>query len=100
MSAHGLLNSLQKRDKMRGKPRILTLFCNNFNKFYYTEARILDFIYNITYKLHFCRKKVKILPPFCNVIMDIRVVEIVKFSTCPGTSKWPQCTCLKNILLV
>ena len=22
-----------------------------------------------------------------------RGVEIVNFSTCPGTSKWPQCTC-------
>ena len=31
---------------------------------------------------------------------DSRGVEIVKFSTCPGTSKWPQCTCPKKILLV
>ena len=28
-----LLNSLQKRDKMRGKPRILSLFPNSLNKF-------------------------------------------------------------------
>ena len=36
MSAHvllNLLNSLRKSDKMRGLPSILTLFCNNFNKF-------------------------------------------------------------------
>ena len=28
-----LLNSLRKRDKMLGKPRILSLFLNSFNKF-------------------------------------------------------------------
>ena len=28
-----LLNSLSKRDKMLGKPRILSLFPNKFNKF-------------------------------------------------------------------
>ena len=28
-----LLNSFQKRDKMLGKPRILILFPNSFNKF-------------------------------------------------------------------
>ena len=36
MSAHVLLNELNelgKRDKMRGKPRILSLFRNSFNKF-------------------------------------------------------------------
>ena len=31
-TAH-LLNSLRKRDKMLGKPRILSLFPNSFNKF-------------------------------------------------------------------
>ena len=36
MSAHDLLilsNELEKRDKMRGLPSILSLFCNEFNKF-------------------------------------------------------------------
>ena len=36
MSAHvllNLLNELGKRDKMRGLPRILSLFRNEFNKF-------------------------------------------------------------------
>ena len=28
---------------------------------------------------------------FCKVLH--RVVEIVKFSSCPGTSKKPKCTC-------
>ena len=36
MSAHillNLLNELKKRDKMRGLPRILSFFRNEFNKF-------------------------------------------------------------------
>ena len=36
MSAHvllNLLNSLGKRDKMRGLTSIFSLFCNEFNKF-------------------------------------------------------------------
>ena len=43
MSAHVLLNSLnelEKRDKMRDLPSILSLFCNKFNKFNNTRARI------------------------------------------------------------
>ena len=41
MSAHvllNLLNELQKRDKMRGLPSILSLFRNEFNKFNNTRA--------------------------------------------------------------
>ena len=41
MSAHvllNLLNELRKRDKMLGKPRILSLFRNKFNKFNNTRA--------------------------------------------------------------
>ena len=59
-----LLNELWKRDKMRGVPRILSLFRNSFNKFNNTRARILDSIYHmtkITLKAHFCRKNVIIL---------------------------------------
>ena len=44
MSAHVLLNLLNrfgKRDKMRGLPRILSLFRNKFNKFNNTRARII-----------------------------------------------------------
>ena len=36
MSAHvllNLLNKLGKRDKIRGLPILLSLFCNGFNKF-------------------------------------------------------------------
>ena len=68
MSAYvslNLLNELRKRDKMRGLPRILFLFRNEFNKFNNTKARMLDSIYQndikITLKSHFCRKNVIIL---------------------------------------
>ena len=39
-----LLNKFRKRDKMRGKPRILSLFRNEINKFNNTGARMLDSI--------------------------------------------------------
>ena len=63
MSAHvlfNLLNELEKRDKMRGLPSILSLFRNEFNKFNYTRAQMVDSIYHMTLRLflksHFCRK--------------------------------------------
>ena len=68
MSAHVLLillNELGKRDKMRGLSSILSLFCNKFNKFNNTRARMLDSIYHMTLKntlkSHFWRKSVIIL---------------------------------------
>ena len=54
MSAHvllNLLNELGKRGKMLGKPRILSLFRNEFNKFNNTRARLLDSIYHMTLRL-------------------------------------------------
>ena len=48
MSAHvllNLLNKLRKRDQMRGLPSILSIFCNEFNKFNYTGAQMLNSIY-------------------------------------------------------
>ena len=54
MSAHVLLNSLNelgKIYKMRGLPSILSHFRNEFNKFNYTRARMLDSIYHMTLKL-------------------------------------------------
>ena len=58
-----LLNELGKRDKMRGLPSILSLFHNEFNKFNYTRARMLDSIYHMTntLKSHFWHKNVIIL---------------------------------------
>ena len=68
MSAHRLLNKLGKGDKMRGlprilslfrnefnkfKPRILSLFRNEFNKFNNTGACMLDYNYHMTLKLVF-----------------------------------------------
>ena len=68
MSAHVLLNLLNefgKRDKMRGLPSILSLFCDEFYKFNKTRARMLVSIYHmalkITLKSHFCRKNVILL---------------------------------------
>ena len=63
MSVHvllNLLNELEKRDKMRGLPSILSLFRNEFNKFNNAKARMLDSIYHMT-KSHFWRKNVIIL---------------------------------------
>ena len=54
MTAHVLLNlvnKLRKRDKMRGLPSILSLFCNEYNEFKNTGARMLDSIYHMTLKL-------------------------------------------------
>ena len=44
MSAHVLLNLLNEL----WKPRILSLFRNEFNKFNNTRARMLDSIYHMT----------------------------------------------------
>ena len=54
MSAHVLLNlsnELGKKYKMRGFPSILPFFCNEFNKFNNTRARMLDSIYHMTLRL-------------------------------------------------
>ena len=54
MSAHvllNLLNKLGKRYKMRGLPYILSLFCNELNKFNNTQARMLDSIYHMILRL-------------------------------------------------
>ena len=66
MSANVLLNLSNesgKRDKMRGLPSILSVFCNEFNKFNNTRARMLDSIYHMTntLKSNFWRKNVIIL---------------------------------------
>ena len=52
MSAHVLWNLFDefgKRDKMRVKPSILSLFHNEFNKFNDTGAGMLDSIYQMTF---------------------------------------------------
>ena len=48
---HTHLLFLGKRDKMRGLPRILSLFCKKFNKFNNARARMLDSIYHMTLRL-------------------------------------------------
>ena len=37
---------------MRGLSIILSLFCNEFDKFNNTKARMLDYIYHMTFRLH------------------------------------------------
>ena len=63
MSAHVLLNlfnELEKGDKMRGLPNILSCFRNEFNKFKNTRF-YLSYDIKITLKSHFCRKNVIII---------------------------------------
>ena len=74
MSTHvllNLLNKLGKIDKMRGLPSILFIFCNEFNTFNNTGARMLDFflLYDIkiTFKSHFWRKKV-LIASLCSLV--------------------------------
>ena len=67
MSAHvllNLLNELGKRDKMLGKPRILSLFRKEFNKFNKTRARMLDSIYHMTLRL------------LWNIISGVKTLEL------------------------
>ena len=76
MSAHvllNLLNELGKRDQMRGLPSFLSLFCNEFNEFNNTRARMLDSIYHMTntLKSHFWHKNVIILSLCTHVVMDV-----------------------------
>ena len=76
MSAHvllNLLNELGKRDKMRGFPSILSLFCNEFNKFNNKRARILDSIYHMTntLKSHWRKKRYDFYHCVRNVVMNV-----------------------------
>ena len=43
-----LLNELGKSDQIRGLSSILSLFCNELNKFNNTGARMFDSIYHMT----------------------------------------------------
>ena len=65
MSAHvllNLLNELGERDKVRGLLSILSLFCNELNKFNNTRTQILDsylsYDIKILLKSYFYRKNV------------------------------------------
>ena len=54
ISAHVILvlfNQLGKSDKCEAYRAILSLFCNEFNKFNDTRARILDSIYHMTLRI-------------------------------------------------
>ena len=80
MSAHVLLNLLiefGKRDEMRGLPSILSLICNEFNKFNNTRARMLDSIYHMinTLKSHFWLNKTLC---FCHYVRNV-VMDVITF---------------------
>ena len=70
MSASILLNFLNEfgeSDKMRGLPRILSLFRNMFNKFYNTGAQMLDSFYHMTLKM-FCNSGFGVkMSGFCHI---------------------------------
>ena len=69
MDAHvllNLLNKLMKRDEMLGKPHILSLFLNLFNKVDNTGAGVLESAYHITMKSRFWCENAKILPFILN----------------------------------
>ena len=78
MSAHvllNLLNELGERDKVRGLPSILSLFCNEVNKFNNTGERILDSIYHYDTKITLNRvfgvKTLRICHYIRNVVKDV-----------------------------
>ena len=62
----------EKRYNVRLAEHFISLFCNKFNKFNNTGARMLDSIYHLTlklhfhsiYKSHFWLDNVKVLPSF------------------------------------
>ena len=64
-----LLNGLRKSDKMRGLPRILSLFRCIFNKWNNTCARMLDSSFHMTLKI------------LCNRIIDVKTVRFCVICT-------------------
>ena len=65
MSAHVLLDLLNKLRKMRSLASVLSLFRNGFNIFNNTGARMLDSIYHMTlnyFEIIFWRENVSVLP--------------------------------------
>ena len=92
MSVHvllNLLNELGKRDKMLGLSSILSIFRNEFNKFYNIRARMLDSIYHNdiknTLKSHFWCKAVIIFRYIRSVVIDV-ITFPVNMSTSSGLS--------------
>ena len=68
----------EKRYKMLGKPRILSLFPNSFNKFNKTRARMLDSIYHMTLRLHLNLISVVKTLFFCHYVRSV-VMEVITF---------------------
>ena len=65
---------VEKRDKMRGLPSILSLLRNELNNINNTGARMLDYLsydIKITFKSYFCRKILYFSHYFPNVVKDV-----------------------------
>ena len=68
MSAHVLLNSLNKLEKNKGCEALLSIllvFPNEFNEFNNTGARMQASIYHMTLKSHFIHKICTKMSQFC-----------------------------------
>ena len=85
MSTHVLLNlsnELGKSNKLRGLPKnvrlaeLLSLFCNEFDKFNNTGAQMLDSIYNMTLKLFSNHTFGVKASRFCNLLRDI-IMDVI-----------------------
>ena len=63
---------------MLGKPRILSLFPDSFNKFNKTRARMLDSIYHMTLRLHLNLISVVKTLFFCHYVRIV-VMEVITF---------------------
>ena len=85
MSAHVLLNELEKRDTARLAENFI-FFRNGFNRFNNTGARMLDSIYYMTLKLlknHiFGAKTSRCCHLLRNVIMDVITLRTNLDQTC------------------
>ena len=68
MSAHVLLNLLNKLGKKIRCEAFLSVFHNKFNKFSNTGARMQDSIYHMTLRSLFISKFCTKTSPFCQII--------------------------------
>ena len=59
---------------MLGKPHILSLFYNLFNKFNNTGARMLDSIYHMTLKL--LKNRIFGMKRFCHLLHNI-IIDVI-----------------------
>ena len=61
-----LLNELRKKMRCEALPSILSIFSDEFNKFYNTGAQMQDSIYHMTLKSHLNRDFRSTMSIFCH----------------------------------